>query len=225
MLLGILVGKIYWDSSSRALLGADCLSSQADHAQLALQRKHHSQTLVCLASGLFDRLHVLLNISSDAHFQRTVNISLGCCLKIRSLEISSFNKKIFLPKDPASSVWNLTVRAVDLWPWSCKSTGKPAHWVLATSSRGIQMGSYFPFFVVVQKEHAFKSTCQAQPELSDSCLDSYTSLITFHCFNNQYTYIHTHTPVCVCLQNSQPQLFARSFYNCFPCGAVLKSAK
>lgn len=114
MLLGILVGKTYWDLSSRALLGADCLSSQADHAQLALQCKHHSQALVCLASGLFDRLHVLLNISSDAHFQSTVNISLGCCLKIRSLKILSFNKKILLPKDPASNVWNLTVRAVDL---------------------------------------------------------------------------------------------------------------
>lgn len=114
MLLGILVGKTYWDSFSRALLGADCLSSQTDHAQLALQCKHHSQALVCLASGLFDRLHVLLNISSDAHFQSTVNISLGCCLKIRSLKILSFNKKILLPKDPASNVWNLTVRAVDL---------------------------------------------------------------------------------------------------------------
>lgn len=114
MLLGILVGKIYWDSSSQALLGADCLSSQADHAQLALQCKHHSQALVCLASGLFDRLHVLLNISSDAHFQNTVNISLGCCLKIRSLEISSLNKKILLPKDLASNMWNLTVRALDL---------------------------------------------------------------------------------------------------------------
>lgn len=107
-------GEIYWDSSSQAVQGADCLSSQADHAQLALQCKHHSQALVCLASGLFDRLHVLLNISSDAHFQSTVNISLGFCLKIRSLKIPSFNKKILLPKDPVSNVWNLTVRAVDL---------------------------------------------------------------------------------------------------------------
>lgn len=202
-------GEIYWDSSSQALLGADCLSSQADHAQLALQCKHHSQALVYLASGLFDRLHVLLNISSDAHFQSTVNISLGFCLKIRSLKISSFNKNILLPKDPGSNVWNLTVRAVDLWPltvravdlWprSCKSTGKPACWVPATSSKGIQTGSYFPLFVVVQKnfgafqKHLSSSTRAVRHSPGQLCFINYM----FCCFNNQYTYTHTHTCVCM----------------------------
>lgn len=151
MLLGILVRKIYWDSSSQALLWADCLSSQAECARSALQCKHHFPALVCLASGLFDRLHVLLNISSDAHFQSAVNVSLGCCLKIRSLKISSFTKKIRLPEGPASNVLRLTVRAVDLWPWSCKSTGIPAHWLQASARRaasteGIQNGQLLSFF-------------------------------------------------------------------------------
>lgn len=199
-------GEIYWDSSSQALLGADCLSSQADYTQLALQCKHHSQALVCLASGLFDRLHVLLNISSDAHFRSTVNISLGFCLKIRSLKIPSFNKKILLPMDPASNVWNLTVRAVDLWPWSCKSTGKPAHWVPATSSRGIQTGSYFPFFVVVQKtfgalqKHLWSTTRAVWHSPGQLCFINYM----FCCFNNQI-YIHTYTHLCA---------YAYGIHNC-----------
>lgn len=197
MLLGILVGKIYWDSSSPALLWADCLFSQGERARSALQRKHRFPALVCLASGLFDRLHVLLNISSDAHFQSAVNVSLGCCLKIRSLKISSFNKKILLPEGPASNMLRPTVRAVDLWQ-SWKSTGIPAHWLQgstrwAASTGRIQNGQLLSFFLLSKMNEYFKSTCQPQPELSGCCQDSYTSLII--CFvasiGDTHTYTHT----------------------------------
>lgn len=160
MLLGILVGKIYWDSSSPALLCADCLSSQGDRARSALQCKHRFPALVCLASGLFDRLHVLLNISSDAHFQTAVNVSLGCCLKIRSLKISSFSKKILLPEGLASNMLRLTVGAVDLW----LSTGIPAHWLQGST----RWAATFIFLLSKMNVH-FKSTCQPQPE-HQSCL-------------------------------------------------------
>ena len=212
MLLGILVGKIYWDSSSQALLWADCLSSQADCARSALQCKHHFPALVCLASGLFDRLHVLLNISSDAHFHSAVNVSLGCCLKIRSLKISSFNKKILLPEDPASNVLRLTVRAVDLWPWSCKSTGIPAHWLQgsarwAASSGGIQNGQLLSFFCCP------RWTCisKAPVKHNQSCLalsgQLYLINYTLCCFSRQYTYIHKHT-------HTHTHVYAYGIYNC-----------
>lgn len=94
---------------------------------------------------------MLLNISSDAHFQSGVNVSLGCCLKIRSLKISSFNMKILLPEGLASNTLRPTVRAVDLWLWSWKSTGIPTHWLQGsarwTASTGrIQNGQLLLFF-------------------------------------------------------------------------------
>lgn len=190
-------GEIYWDSSSQALLGADCLSSQADYTQLALQCKLHSQALVCLASGLFDRLHVLLNISSDAHFRSTVNISLGFCLKIRSLKIPSFNKK-------SSCQWT-QLQMCGTWLSGLLTSDHEAASPLANLHIGSQQlaaeeskrAATFLFLLLSKRllVHC-KSTCEAQPELSDTHLDSYASLtICSVASTTKYTYIHTHTCV------------------------------
>ena len=202
MLLGILVGKIYWDFSSQALLWADCLSSQGDCARSGLQCKHRFPVLVYLASGLFDRLHVLLNVSSDARFQSAVNVSLGCCLRIRSLKISTFNKTILLPGGPASNMLRPTVRAVDLWPWSWNFTGIPAHQLQcsarwAASTGRIQNGQLLSSSVV-------QDECSFQKHLSTTTRTVWVSsgllyLINYMlcCFNRRYTYVHTQTHVCI----------------------------
>lgn len=57
---------------------------------------------------------MLLNIPSNANFRSAVNVSLGCCLKMKSLKISSFNKKILLPESLASNMLRLTFRVFDL---------------------------------------------------------------------------------------------------------------
>lgn len=184
-------GNVTWDRGGESLLGlfqpGPALSKMPFFRGwprvVSLQCKHRLQTLVCLASGLFDRLHVLLDISSDAHLLSAVNISLGYCLKIRSLKISSFNKKILLPEGLALNTSRPTVGAVDLWTQHCKSTGVPTPWLKGGARQaasiyesvyrriwnGQQLYTYVYIYFSKMTVH-FKNTCQ-------SCLALFRTVI------------------------------------------------